>query len=133
MVSVVSGTPACLSESLQVKGEVIALDSPSASRRHAAQPIIAVELECVISAVGPNSSGVRALNFPGADEHLFTRWLASGKQHKRCEAAYEYLSIASNESKISHRWRGRAWRREERLESRKACSYAGQRLAASFG
>ena len=75
----------------QVKGEVIALDSPSATRRHAAQPIIAVELECVISAVGPNSSGVRALNFPGADEHLLTRWLASGKQNKRREAAYEDL------------------------------------------
>ena len=75
----------------QVKGEVIALDSPSASRRHPAQPIIAVELECVISAVGPNSSGVWALNFPGVDEHLFTRWLTSGKQHKRREAAYEYL------------------------------------------
>src|SRR5438067_3724114 len=40
---------------------------------------------------------------------------------------------ATNETKISHRWRGRAWRREERLESRKACSYAGQRSAASFG
>ena len=75
----------------QVKGEVIALDSPSATRRHAAQPIIAVELECVISAVGPNSSGVRALNFPCADEHLLTRWLASGKQNKRREAAYENL------------------------------------------
>jgi hypothetical protein len=75
----------------QVKGEVIALDSPSATRRYAAQPIIAVELECVISAVGPNSSGFRALNFPCADEHLIRRWLASGKQHKRREAAYEDL------------------------------------------
>src|SRR6185503_21062364 len=67
----------------QVKGEVIALDSPSATRRHAAQPIIAVELECVISVVGPNSTGVQVLNSPCADEHLLRRWLASGKQYKR--------------------------------------------------
>ena len=45
----------------QVKGEVIALDSPSATRRHAAQPIMAVALECVISAVGPNSSRTSGL------------------------------------------------------------------------
>ena len=55
---------ACVSVRIsQVKGELIALDSPSASRRHAAQPIRAVELECVISAVGPNYSGVQALIF----------------------------------------------------------------------
>src|SRR4030088_1816810 len=71
----------------QVKGEFIALDSPSAPRRHAAQPIRAVELEFMISVVGPNSTGVQALNFPCADEHLVRRWLASGKQHKRREAA----------------------------------------------
>src|SRR4029077_10568178 len=40
-------------------------------------------------------------------------------------------ALASNEKEISHGWRGREWRREERLESRKACSYAGQRLAES--
>jgi len=71
----------------QVKGEFIALDSPSAARRHSAQPIGAVELECVISVVGPNATGVQALNSPSADEHLLRRWLASGKQYKRREAA----------------------------------------------
>ena len=39
----------------------------------------------------------------------------------------------SNENKISHRWRERAWRREKRLESWKARPYAGQRLAAAHG
>ena len=73
----------------QVKGEFIALDSPSATRRHAALPIIAVELECVISVVGPSSTGVQALNSPCADEHLLRRWLASGKQYERREATYE--------------------------------------------
>src|SRR6476469_5684230 len=71
----------------QVKGEFIALDSPSATRRHAAQPIRAVKLECVISVVGPDFTGVQALNFPCADAHLRRRWLASGKQYKRREAA----------------------------------------------
>jgi hypothetical protein len=37
---------ACVSFRIsQVKGEFIALDSPSASGRHAAHPVIAVELE----------------------------------------------------------------------------------------
>ena len=71
----------------QVKGEFIALDSPSATRRRGAQPVMAVELECVISVVGPNTTGVQALNFPCADEHFLGRRLASGKQHKRREAA----------------------------------------------
>src|SRR5690242_958436 len=71
----------------QVKGEFIALDSPGATRRRAAHPVIAVELECVISVVGPSSTGVQALNSPCADEHLLRRWLASGKQYKRRQAA----------------------------------------------
>src|SRR4030095_874830 len=61
----------------QVKGEFIALDSPSSTRRHAAQPIRAVELECVISVVGPISTRVQALKSPCADEHLLRRWLAT--------------------------------------------------------
>jgi hypothetical protein len=40
---------------------------------------------------------------------------------------------SSNENKISHRWRGRAWQRDVRSESWKSWSYAGQRLAASHG
>src|SRR5436853_684536 len=71
----------------QVKGEFIALDPPSATRRHAAHPVIAVELECVISAVGPSSAGVQALNSPCADEHLLRRWFTSGKQPNHREAA----------------------------------------------
>jgi hypothetical protein len=87
MVTVVSGTPACLSESPKLKVSLLPLDSPSATRRHRALPIIAVELECVISVVRPSSTGVQALNSPCADEHLLRRWLASGKQHKHHEAA----------------------------------------------
>src|SRR5689334_14297376 len=75
----------------QVEGEFIALDSPSAMRRDAALPVIAVELECVISAVGPSSTSVQALNSPCANEHLLRRWLASGKQHKHREADWEDL------------------------------------------
>src|SRR4026209_2180571 len=71
----------------QVKGEFIALHSPSATCRHAAHPVVAVELECVISVVGPGSTGVQALNSPCADEHLLRRWFASGKQYKHREAA----------------------------------------------
>src|SRR5206468_7837842 len=57
------------------------------------------------------------------------------KQHQRRRVRRCKMEAThrSNETKISHRWRGRAWRREEGFESRKACSYAGQRLAASFG
>src|SRR4029453_12146604 len=82
-----AGKPPGAGRMAQVKGEFIARDSPSATRRHAAQPIIAVELECVISVVGPISTGVQALNSPCAEEHLLRRWLASGKQYKRREAA----------------------------------------------
>ena len=83
---------ACVSVRIsQVKGEFIALDSPSATRRCAAQPIRAVELECVISVVGPNSTGVQALNSPCADEHPLGRRLAPGKQYERREASYEDL------------------------------------------
>src|SRR5438874_1382292 len=44
------------------------------------------------------------------------------------EAIKRHRGRASNEIKLSHRWRERAWRRDEMFESWKTWSYAGQWL-----
>jgi hypothetical protein len=45
----------------------------------------------------------------------------------------EVITLLPNENKINHRWRGRAGRRDMRLESWKTWAYVGQRSAASHG
>jgi hypothetical protein len=43
------------------------------------------------------------------------------------------MAQPSNENKISHSWRERAWRRDVNLNHGKLGPYTGQRLAASLG